>query len=74
MLSATGAARALALLAWGLMAFAFRPTLRFYRLSPFWGFALPAVALQYLLFTLDSAYQYMRGRGGAWKGRAQANA
>jgi hopene-associated glycosyltransferase HpnB len=73
-LSGTGAARALALLTWGLMAFAFQPTLRFYRLSPLWGFALPAIALQYLLFTLDSAYQYVRGRGGAWKGRAQANA
>jgi len=73
-LSGSGAARALALLTWGLMAFAFQPTLRFYRLSPLWGFALPAIALQYLLFTLDSAYQYVRGRGGAWKGRAQANA
>ena len=65
--------RALALLTWGLMAFAFQPTLRFYRLSPLWGFALPAIALQYLLFTLDSAYQYVRGRGGSWKGRMQAN-
>jgi len=26
-----------------------------------------------MLFTLDSAYQYVRGRGGNWKGRAQAN-
>ena len=26
-----------------------------------------------MLFTLDSAYQYVRGRGGAWKGRVQAN-
>jgi hypothetical protein len=42
-------------------------------LSPLWGFALPAIALQYMLFTLDSAYQYVRGRGGAWKGRVQAN-
>ena len=42
-------------------------------LSPFWGFALPLIALQYLLFTLDSAYQYVRGRGGSWKGRVQAN-
>jgi len=23
-------------------------------------------------FTLDSAYQHARGRGGLWKGRAQA--
>ncbi len=43
------------------------------RLSPFWGFALPLIALNYMLFTLDSAYQYVRGRGGSWKGRVQAN-
>jgi hypothetical protein len=47
--------------------------LRFYRLSPLWGAALPAIAALYLLFTLDSAYQYVRGRGGRWKGRVQAN-
>ncbi len=69
----SGAARILALAAWLLMAIAFQPTLRFYRLSPLWGIALPAIALQYMLFTLDSAYQYMRGRGGSWKGRVQAN-
>jgi hopene-associated glycosyltransferase HpnB len=72
-LSGTGVARVLGLVTWGLMAFAFQPTLRFYRRSPLWGIALPAVALQYLVFTLDSAYQYVRGRGGTWKGRAQAN-
>jgi hypothetical protein len=27
----------------------------------------------YMAFTLDSAYQHARGRGGMWKGRAQAN-
>jgi hopene-associated glycosyltransferase HpnB len=68
-----GAARAMGLLTWSLMAVAFLPTLRLYRLSPLWGIALPAIALLYLIFTLDSAYQYMRGRGGTWKGRAQAN-
>ena len=25
-----------------------------------------------MLFTLDSAVQFWRGRGGMWKGRAQA--
>jgi len=66
-----GAARLVGLLTWGLMALTFVPTLRFYRLSPSWALALPAIALEYLLFTLDSAYQHMRGRGGAWKGRVQ---
>ena len=69
----SGAARVIGMGTWALMAVAFQPTLRLYRLSPLWGFALPAIALQYLLFTLDSAYQYVRGRGGAWKGRVQAN-
>jgi hopene-associated glycosyltransferase HpnB len=67
-----GAARLIGALTWALMAIAFQPTLRLYRLSPLWGVALPAIALQYLLFTLDSAYQYWRGRGGSWKGRMQA--
>ncbi|MCC7348064.1 MAG: glycosyltransferase [Variibacter sp.] len=68
-----GAAQIMGALAWVLMAVAFQPTLRFYNLSPSWGVALPAIAFLYMLYTLDSAYQYARGRGGAWKGRVQAN-
>jgi hopene-associated glycosyltransferase HpnB len=67
-----GLARWLGLTAWILMAVAFVPTLRLYRLSPLWGFALPAIALCYMLFTIDSALQYTRGTGGMWKGRVQA--
>jgi len=55
------------------MALAFQPMLRFYRVSPLWGLALPAIAALYLAFTLDSAYQHWRGRGGLWKGRVQAD-
>jgi hopene-associated glycosyltransferase HpnB len=69
----SGPARLIGIVTWVIMSIAFVPTLRFYRLSPFWGIALPAIALQYMIFTLDSAYQYVRGRGGSWKGRAQAN-
>ena len=69
----SGIARVIAVVAWGLMFVAFQPTLRFYRLSPLWGLAMPAIALEYMIFTLDSACQYMRGRGGSWKGRLQAN-
>lgn len=69
----SGTAQILGLATWMLMFIAYQPTLRFYRLSPLWGIVLPAIALQYLLFTLDSAYQYVRGRGGSWKGRVQAN-
>ena len=71
--SPTGAARLLGIAAWLLMALAFQPTLRFYRVSPLWGLALPAIAATYMAFTVDSAYQHARGRGGMWKGRAQAN-
>ena len=70
---ASGVARWLGLAAWVLMAISFQPTLRFYRLSPLWGVALPAIALLYTYYTLDSAYQHARRRGGQWKGRAQAN-
>jgi hypothetical protein len=71
---AGGTARVLGLAAWLAMAVAFQPTLRFYRTSMLWGLALPAIAAIYMAFTVDSAYQHARGRGGMWKGRAQANA
>jgi hopene-associated glycosyltransferase HpnB len=67
----SGTCRLLGLAAWALMAFTFLPTLRFYQLSLLWALALPAIAFEYLFFTLDSAYQHVRGRGGTWKGRAQ---
>jgi hopene-associated glycosyltransferase HpnB len=73
-LFASGWAQLMGALAWGLMAVAYQPTLRLYRLSPLWGLALPATALAYMAFTLDSAYQHARGRGGLWKGRVQARA
>lgn len=68
----SGATRLLAVAAWALMSLAFLPVLRFYRLSPWWAPALPAIAATYLAFTMDSAYQHRMGRGGMWKGRAQA--
>jgi hopene-associated glycosyltransferase HpnB len=68
-----GFSQTLGLLAWAIMAIAFQPVLRFYRLSPLWGPFLPVIALAYMAFTLDSAYQYARNRGGLWKGRIQSN-
>lgn len=59
-------------LAWLLMAALFQPMLRFYHRSPLWGLALPAIAAFYAGCTLLSGWQYHRGRGGMWKGRAQA--
>jgi hopene-associated glycosyltransferase HpnB len=72
-LLAAGAARLLGIAAWLSMALALQPTLRFYRVSPLWGVALPAIAAIYMAFTVDSAYQHWRGRGGMWKGRAQGD-
>jgi hopene-associated glycosyltransferase HpnB len=65
----SGASQLLGALAWAMMALAFQPTLRLYAVSPAWGLALPAIAATYVAFTLDSAYQRLRGRGGVWKGR-----
>ena len=58
--------------AWFLMWLAFQPTLRLYGRSPLWGLALPLIGAIYSWFTLQSAIQVWRGRGGQWKGRAQA--
>jgi hopene-associated glycosyltransferase HpnB len=69
----SGLAQMFGILTWLLMAVAFQPILRFYRRSPLWGPALPLIALAYMAFTIDSAYQHARGRGGMWKGRVQAN-
>jgi hopene-associated glycosyltransferase HpnB len=67
-----GLAQMLGLATWALIALSYQPMLRFYRCSPLWGPVLPAITLAYMAFTLDSAYQHGRGRGGLWKGRVQA--
>ena len=69
-----GLARAAGLVAWVMTAGSFTPMLRFYRRSLIWAVALPAIGFVYAAFTLDSALQHWRGRGGMWKGRAQAMA
>lgn len=71
-LGGQGYARWLGAAGWGLMALAFQPMLRFYRRSPLWGLALPLIAGFYAGCTFASAWAHWRGRGGMWKGRAQA--
>ena len=73
-LFAAGLARDLGALAWLAMAAAYQPMLRFYRRSPLWGAGLPLIAALYAGFTFQSALDVWRGRGGMWKGRAQAMA
>jgi hopene-associated glycosyltransferase HpnB len=55
-----------------IMTTTFLLTVLFYRLSPLWAFTLPAAALFYGYATFLSAVRYWLGRGGQWKGRAQA--
>jgi hopene-associated glycosyltransferase HpnB len=71
-LFARESSQASGILAWAAMTLAFQPILKFYRLSPLWGPVLPMIGVVYALFTFDSALQHWRGRGGMWKGRAQA--
>lgn len=56
-----------------LMSLSFWPIQRFYGLPAARALALPLIAALYMGYTLDSALQYARGRGGMWKGRAQAH-
>jgi hypothetical protein len=69
---ARGPTQIAGLAAWAAMAVVFQPMLRFYRISPLWGLAMPLIGTLYGAFTFDSAVQFWRGRGGMWKGRAQA--
>jgi hopene-associated glycosyltransferase HpnB len=62
----------LALAAWCLMTASFLPIVTYYRLPPVWAPLLPMAALVYGYATCLSAVRYWLGRGGQWKGRAQA--
>ena len=68
----TGVARIAGAAAWVAMAASYQPMLHFYRLGFWRGALLPVIAACYVAFTLTSAIDHWRGRGGMWKGRAQA--
>jgi len=63
----------LAATAASLMAVSFGETVRFYRLSFLWALTLPFAAVFYAYATGISALRFWLGRGGQWKGRAQAS-
>jgi len=65
-------AQALGFAAWLLMTLSFLPTVRFYWLSAVWAPVLPLTAVFYAWATWLSAVRYWMGKGGLWKGRAQA--
>jgi squalene synthase HpnC len=69
-----GAAGLVSVVTYGLMVLSFGPILETYRLSPLYALSLPITALCYLGFTVQSAVNHYRGRGGYWKGRVQAGA
>ena len=71
-LCGAGLARGLGLATLALMVGLYQPICAYYRRSPLWGLALPLVAAFYTGCTLWSACAWYRGRGGMWKGRAQA--
>ena len=71
-LSAHGLPMALGLFAWAAMLVAYQRVVSFYGLSGLWAAALPGIAALYLVFTIRSAIDVWVGRGGQWKGRAQA--
>jgi hopene-associated glycosyltransferase HpnB len=55
-----------------LMTVTFGVTVHFYGLAWPWALALPLAAVYYGYATCISAVRYWLGRGGQWKGRAQA--
>lgn len=55
---------------WGFVIFFYAPTLMLYNLHPIRGYALPFVAVLYLLMTIHSALRFWRGKGGQWKERS----
>ena len=59
---------------WGMMSYAYWPTIHLYRLSPLWIVLMPLIGALYSLMTLDSAFRHWRGAGGAWKGRVYPTA
>ena len=70
-LSADPIAATLGFTAWLISAILYLPSVRLYR-APLWtAFALPAIAIFYLIATVESALQYWTGKGGQWKGRIQ---
>jgi hopene-associated glycosyltransferase HpnB len=69
-LAAASTAAWLAALAWLAMAAAYRPTVRFYGLAPWWALTLPFSGALFLAMTWSSAVRYWRGTRATWKNRS----
>ena len=72
LLCADPATRLLAVTGFLLMAASFLPTLRYYKINPFWCIGLPLAGALYLLMTWSSAWRHWTGVGADWKLRSYA--
>ena len=72
LLCADPATRLLAVTGFLLMAASFLPTLRYYKINPFWCVGLPLAGALYLLMTWSSAWRHWTGAGADWKLRSYA--
>ena len=52
------------------MVLTYLPTLKFYRMSAWWAFAMPLIGSLYLAMTWGSAINHWRGKTSQWKGRS----
>lgn len=72
LLSGNGSLSLTGFAVWSLMSALYMPTVLFYGQPALWAFTLPLAAMVYMGATFDSARLYHQGKGGQWKGRAQA--
>ena len=63
------AAAAAALGGWLIPAAMLLPSTRYHRVPAWYALALPAASILYLLMTVSSAWDHLRGRGPLWRGR-----
>lgn len=59
--------------AYALMSASFAPIQTYCGVGRWRALTLPLIAAPYLVYTLRSGLDFYRGRGGLWKGRAQAH-
>ena len=70
LLIAGGVAGLAGLVAWGLMVWAYAPTVKYHGLSPLWAMTLPFAAALFAAMTIASALGHYRGEPAVWRGRA----
>jgi hopene-associated glycosyltransferase HpnB len=66
----SGWQRVWGVIAYGLAASSYLPTLARYERNRLWALLLPLIALFYMAATVSSALDYWLGRGARWKNRA----